>query len=346
VSQPREAPPGGRSRRVAVTGSHGLIGSALVEALEARGDAVVRLVRDRGGPRTARWDPVAGTVDSGALEGLDAVVHLAGAGIADRRLTAARKTVVHDSRVVGTRVLASALAGLDQPPAVLVSASAVGYYGDRGDEVLDEGSAPGTGFLPELCQAWEAATEPARTAGIRVVVLRSGVVLARHGGALRAQLPLFRLGIGGRLGSGRQWTSYVSLADEVAVILRAIDDRGLEGPVVAATPNPVTNASYTATLASLLHRPARLAVPRLALVAVFGATLADEMLLASQRARPSKLLEAGFRFAHPDLTTALRAALAGRGGAAGAGVDRPGDPTGEAGQRAGESRGKEGAPEP
>ena len=273
--------------RVAVTGSHGLIGSALAARLESEGHTVVRV--GRGEP---------------AFEGVDAVVNLAGAGIGDRRWSEARRRELDASRVALTERLSRYLASLAPPPAVLVSASAVGYYGDRGDEVLTEPSGPGTGFLASLCQRWEGATRAAADAGVRVVHLRSGVVLAREGGALRRQLLLFRLGLGGRLGSGRQFVSWVALDDEVRAI-ESLLTSDVHGAVNLTAPLPVTNAEFTIVLGRALRRPAKLAVPAFALRLVLGGGLADELVLASQRAVPAVLHAAGFSFGYPTLDAAL-----------------------------------------
>lgn len=298
--------------RMAVSGSSGLIGMALCRALAVRGHDVVRLVRRPAGPGEAFWDPAAGLIDAGALAGTQAVVHLAGAGIGDRRWSAERRRVLVDSRVESTALLARVLAGSDPRPGVLVNASAVGYYGDRGDEVLDESAPAGTGFLAELCQRWEEATAPAAEAGIRVVRVRSGVVLSASGGALAMQLPAFRVGLGARLGHGRQWMSWISLDDEVGVLLRAIDDEKISGPVNAVAPQPVTNRHFTRALGHALHRPAVFVVPAPIMHAVLGRQLVDEMLLASQRVRPAALERSGHRFAHPEVEGALEAVLAGR----------------------------------
>jgi len=292
--------------RIAVSGSSGLIGSALVARLTAEGHDVRRLVRGGGGnPGDVAWDPVAGTVDHAALAGTEAVVHLAGAGIGDRRWTRARKEVIRASRVDGTAALSRAVAGLDPPPAVLVSGSAIGWYGDRGDEELTEDSGPGGGFLAEVCRAWEAATAPAADAGVRVVHVRSGVVQSPAGGALARQLPLFRLGLGGPLGRGRQYISWISLDDEVGALGHALTAGSLAGPVNLVAPAPVTGAEYARTLGRVLGRPARLPVPRAAMAVPFGRELVDE-LLASQRVRPGRLEAAGYRFAHRELEPALR----------------------------------------
>ena len=290
--------------RIAISGSTGLIGSALVRALRADGDDVVRLVRTPpGGPDEVRWDPY-GKVDTEALESLDAVVHLAGAGIGDRRWSDSYKKQLRDSRVVGTRTLAEALADLQRPPRVLVSGSAVGFYGDTGDRDADESATVGSGFLAELVRDWEAAARPAATAGIRVVHPRTGLVLSREGGMLGKTLPLFRLGLGGRLGSGGQWMSWISLPDEVAALRLLIDRDDVTGPVNLTAPRPVTNADFTTALGRALHRPTPFAVPSFVLRAALDG-FADEGLLISQRVLPRRLTELGFHFRHGDLDTAL-----------------------------------------
>lgn len=287
---------------VLVTGSHGLIGTALAQALKLGGHNVRPAVRGE------TWDIPARRFDRSALDGIDAVVHLAGEGIGARRWSKAQKARIMSSRVDGTALLADAIAACDAPPRVLVSGSAVGFYGERGDEELTEGSGPGDDFLSEVCQAWEAATAPASEAGVRVVHLRTGIVLSGRGGALKKQLPLFRVGLGGRLGSGRQWLSWVSLHDEVGAILHALRSDDLSGPVNATAPNPVTNAELTAALGKALRRPARLPVPRAALSVVLGREMASS-LTASQRVKPARLQAHGYRFKHPDLPAALEAAL-------------------------------------
>jgi uncharacterized protein (TIGR01777 family) len=249
-------------------------------------------------------------LDAASLEGLDAVVHLAGVGIASRRWSTSQRTRIWGSRVDATRLLARTLAGLSRPPTVLVSASAVGYYGSRGGELLDEGSPPGAGFLPELCVAWEEASGAAGAAGVRVVRLRSGIVLARHGGVLKPQVSLFKLGLGSRLGSGRQFVSWITLEDEVGVVLHALEQSSVSGPLNAVGPGPVTNGEFTRTLARVLSRPALLVAPTPVLRGVLGTGFADELLLASQRVWPRRLLETGFQFRQPDLEGALRTMLA------------------------------------
>ena len=296
--------------RVLVTGGTGLIGGALVARLRAAGHTVVILTRRAAaGADTIAWDPAAGRLDAASLEGLDAAVHLAGESIGAGRLTAARKRAIIDSRAAGTHLLATSLAALARPPQVLVSASGINVYGSRGDTVLREDAPPGTGFLADVCRAWEAATGPAAGAGIRVVVLRIAMVLAAEGGALARMLPLFRAGGGGPLGPGTQWWSWITRDDLVAVIERALADDTLAGPVNAASPQPVTNHEFTRALAAALHRPAVLPAPAFALRLALG-ELADELLLASIRVEPAALLARGFRFGEPELAGALARVLA------------------------------------
>jgi uncharacterized protein (TIGR01777 family) len=290
--------------RVLVTGSHGLIGSALSASLEGDGHEV------RGLSRGADWDPEGGRIDPAVLDGVDAVVHLAGEGIGDHRWSDEHKRRVLDSRVNGTGALARAIAATDagSQPKVFVSGSAVGYYGDR-QEAVSEESQSGQGFLADVCRQWEAATAPASEAGVRTVLLRTGVVLSPKGGALAKQLTPFKLGAGGKLGKGDQWLSWVSIDDEVGAIRHAIDHAGVVGPLNATAPNPVTNAEFTKTLARVLGRPAVLTVPSFALRAMFGKGMADEMLLAGQRVLPARLEATGYAFRHPTLEPALRAVL-------------------------------------
>ena len=295
---------------ILVTGASGLIGSALVSALTSTGYEVTRLVRRRAqsGEKAASWDPLAGTIDANAFEGIDAVVHLAGENIAER-WTAAKKVNIRDSRIKGTQVLCEALARLVSPPKVLVSASAIGYYGDRGEEPLNEESAPGRGFLAEVCRAWEAATEPARQAGLRIVLSRFGVVLSPVGGALAKILPPFRLGLGGMLGSGRQYMSWIAMDDAIGAIQHAIVTDSLQGPINAVAPHAVTNQEFTKTLGKVLERPTIVPLPAFATRLMFG-EMADELLLASARVQPAKLLASGYRFRYPELEGALRHLLA------------------------------------
>jgi uncharacterized protein (TIGR01777 family) len=294
---------------VLLTGSHGLIGTALIPRLRARGDRVMRLVR--GTPEGAddvAWDPPAGTIDAGALESVDAVVHLAGAGIGDKKWTPERKQLVLDSRTQPTGLLCRTLVALDEKPRVLVSASAIGYYGNRGDEVLTEDSGPGDDFGARICREWEEATAPAAEAGIRVVRTRSGLVLAANGGLLKRLLLPFKLGVGGRLGSGAQYMSWIAIEDELRGILHAIDTDTLAGPVNLTAPNPVTNTEFTSTLGAVVHRPTVLPTPLPALKLVYGGELVDT-LLGSQRVSSTKLRDSGFEFAQPELESALRAIL-------------------------------------
>ncbi|MQY02529.1 TIGR01777 family oxidoreductase [Actinomadura macrotermitis] len=295
--------------KLSVTGSTGLIGTALVRSLLADGHEVLRLVRhEPAAPDEVRWDPAGGRVDPRGVEGVDAVVHLAGAGIGDRPWTASYKRQVRDSRVLGTRTIAEAVAKAKDGPRVLVSGSAVGYYGDTGGRAVDESAPSGAGFLAEVVRDWEAAAAPAAEAGVRVVHPRTGIVLTAEGGLLGKVLPLFRLGLGGKLGDGRQWISWIGLDDQVAA-LRFLVDGDLAGPVDLTAPNPVTNADYTKAVGRALGRPTPFTVPAFALRAVLRG-FADEGALISQRVLPKRLLEAGFGFAHPDLDGALRAVLA------------------------------------
>ncbi len=293
---------------ILISGASGLIGSALVKSLSEAGHAVRRLVRRAAGPAEVRWDPAAGRLDAADLEGLDAVVHLAGENIAAGRWTRRRKARIRDSRAKGTHLLSRTLAGLADPPGVFISASAVGFYGDRGDRQLDEQSPPGSGFLAEVCRRWEAATEPAAGAGIRAVQLRTGMVLASHGGALAKMLPIFRLGLGGRLGSGRQYVSWITLNDVAGAVGHVLLDETLRGPVNLVAPQPVTNRRFTAALGRVLKRPTWLPAPALALRIVLG-KMAEELLLAGARVMPKRLLDAGYRFRHPELEAALRHVL-------------------------------------
>jgi hypothetical protein len=290
--------------RVAVAGSSGLIGTALVPELRSAGHEVLRLVRRAPSASDERgWDPPAGTIAAGALDGVDAVVNLCGAGVADRRWTHARKQVLLDSRVEPTEVLAAAVADAGIP--LLVNASAVGWYGDTGDREVDETEPAGGGFLAALCRQWEAAADRAREAGVRVVHLRVGHVLAPDGGLLARLRPLFRLGLGGRLGNGRQYMPWIHVADVVSAIRFVLADGSVSGPVNVSAPAPVTNAELTRALARAVHRPAPWVVPRFALRVVFG-EVADEILFG-QRVLPRALLDAGFTFQHTQIDPALAA---------------------------------------
>ncbi|MFJ8161230.1 TIGR01777 family oxidoreductase [Streptomyces sp. NPDC096136] len=295
--------------RIAITGASGLIGKALVRSLHADGHDTVRFVRRApAAPDEARWDPGSGYVDPVGLRGCGAVVHLAGAGVGDHRWTDAYKREIRDSRVLGTAALSRAVAAMDTPPGVLVCGSAVGYYGDTGARAVDESAPAGTGFLPSVCVAWEAAAAPARDAGIRTVFARTGLVVSAEGGAWGRLFPVFRAGIGGRLGDGRQYWSYISLRDEVAALRFLIETPGLSGPFNLTAPEPLTNREVTAAMGRVLHRPTLCAVPAPVLRVALGEFSQD--VLGSQRVRPARLLEAGFTFAHPGIEEALRAALA------------------------------------
>jgi len=300
--------------RVAVSGSTGLVGSEVVTVLSAGGHEVVRLVRRTPAPgeKAVRWDPEKGEVSAAGLEGFDAVLHLAGENIASGRWTAARKAAIRDSRVRGTRFLCDALAGLARPPKTFVCASAVGYYGDRGEELLTEESSPGAGFLAEVCREWEAALAPAARKGIRVVALRIGMVLSAKGGALARMLPLFRAGLGGAIGGGRQYISWVALDELPGIVLHALQCGDLSGPVNAVAPRPVTNREFTEALGRVLSRPTLLPVPAFALRLAVGGEMANALLLASARVVPKRLLDTGFAFRSPELETTLRRLLGRR----------------------------------
>lgn len=292
---------------VVVTGSSGLIGTALRGALERSGHRMVPLVRSEAAGDAVHWDPDRGKIDAEGLEGIGAVVHLAGEGIGNKRWNEAQKAKIRGSRVQGTTLLAETLAKLGKPPKVFVSGSAVGFYGDRGDEVLTESNRPGGGFLAELCVAWEGATTPAKEAGIRVSHLRTGIVLSSRGGVLPKMLTPFKFGVGGKLGSGSQWMSWIALEDEVGAIVHLLGDDAPAGPVNLTAPNPVTNADFTKMLGKTLGRPTVLPAPKFALQAILGAEMAGELLLASQRALPTRLLDSGYTFKRPELPETLRA---------------------------------------
>lgn len=295
---------------VLISGATGLIGSALIPELEARGHGIRRLTRTPRSEGDIRWDPEDGTID-GDLAGTDAVVHLAGESIAEGRWTDEKKRRILESRRKGTRLLAEKVAGLHEPPSVMVSASATGYYGDRGNELLTEESEPGTLFLSRVCQEWEAAADPAREAGVRVVHPRLGIVLSTEGGALGATLPIFKLGGGGRIGSGKQYWSWVSLDDVTGAIVHAIDTDELSGPVNVVAPEAPTNAEYTKVLGHVLGRPTFFAVPAPAARVALGG-MADELLLASARVEPTRLEETGYEYRYPELEGTLSHLLRGR----------------------------------
>lgn len=295
---------------IVISGASGLIGTALTGALRREGHRVRPLVRRAvtAGEEAIAWDPAAGRIDAPALEGIDAVVHLAGEGIGEHRWSDEQKRRILESRTLGTALLARTVAALDRPPSVFVSGSAIGFYGEGGDRILTEADPAGDAFLSDVCVQWEAAAQPAVDAGIRVPFLRTGIVLDPHGGALAKLLPLFRFGLGGRMGSGRQWWSWVSVEDEVGAIAWLLD-HDVAGPVNVTAPTPVTNAEFTKVLAEVLHRPAFLPVPAFGPKLLMGAELADELLFLSQRVQPTVLEAAGYPFRHRDLAGALHALL-------------------------------------
>jgi uncharacterized protein len=300
--------------KVIISGATGLVGRALVRSLLADGHEVTKLVRGGAqefrapGTSAVSWDPARGEIDAAALEGHDAAVHLAGEPVAEGRWTEEKKRRIRDSRVLGTNLLAGALARLAAKPRVLVAASATGFYGDRGAEMLDEESAPGPDFLSRVCQEWEEAARPATAAGIRLVHLRIGVVLSGEGGALPKMLTPFRLGLGGRVGGGGQYMSWIALEDVISIIRRAAADETISGPYNVVAPKPVTNEEFTRTLGRVLNRPTIFAAPAFALRLVFG-EMADALLLSGARVYPKRLIEAGYEFAYPELEGALRQAL-------------------------------------
>ena len=289
---------------VLISGATGLIGSALIPELEAKGHTVRRLTRMPRQEGDIRWDIDAGTI-GGDLTGIDAVVHLAGESIAEGRWTEEKKRRILESRQKGTRLLAEKIAGLSEPPSVMVSVSATGYYGNRGNELLTEESEPGDLFLSKVCREWEAAADPAREAGVRVVHPRFGIVLTTEGGALGTTLPIFKLGGGGKIGSGGQYWSWISLDDVIGAIVHALQTDDLSGPVNVVTPGPPTNAEYTRVLGKVLNRPTLFTVPAPAARVMLG-EIADELLLASARVEPVRLRETGYSFRHPELEATLR----------------------------------------
>ncbi len=289
--------------RILASGATGLIGSRLVSYLENRGHTVARLTRSPKAAGDIRWDPDKGEIDRQALNGFDAVIHLAGENLFGR-WTPEKKHRIIESREKSTRLLSQAIAELDGPPEVMVSASAIGYYGSRGNEVLSETSSPGFGFLPEVCGAWESATEPAREAGVRVANARFGVVLASEGGALEKMLTPFKLGVGGKLGSGKQWMSWIDIDDLCRAIEHVILTESLAGPINFVAPEPVTNEDFTRTLARVLGKPAALTVPEFAIRIAFG-EMGEETVLASQRVLPDKLVASGFGFNYPTVRASL-----------------------------------------
>jgi len=291
---------------ILLSGSTGLIGSELAFFLSGKGHRIIRLVRGAQAEEDeVRWDPASGTLDPQHLEHIDAVVNLAGENILSGRWTREKKRRICESRIKGTQLLAQAMSRLFDPPKVFVSVSAIGYYGDRGDEKLNEESEAGAGFLPELCRQWEAATEVAIIRGIRVVIPRLGMVLSPKGGALGLMLPVFRLGMGGRIGTGRQYQSWITIEDLLEVIAYAIQNDWLHGPINAVSPNPATNLEFAQALGRVLSRPVRFSLPSFAARIAFG-KMADEVLLASARVSPARLVKSGFNFKFPELENALR----------------------------------------
>ncbi len=298
--------------KIAITGATGFLGRALVAALQERGDTPILFSRTQtAGRNVVRWQPAAGEVnreDLTRVGSIDAFIHLAGAGIADKRWTASRKKEILDSRTDGTALLANTITGLEVPPAVVLSGSAIGYYGSRGDDILTETSSRGEGFLADVCEAWENAALPIQEAGITLTWLRTGIVMGADGGALKKQLPLFKAGVGGRLGSGRQFLSPISLHDEIQAMLFLLDNN-IAGPVNLVAPEPLTNRAFTAALGAVLHRPAIAAVPRLALDIALGSELVSEALMASQRVTPAALEANGFVFQDRTIDQILKSAL-------------------------------------
>lgn len=294
--------------KIAITGGTGLIGSALQAALRRRGDEPAVVTRSPDDPGQIGWDPAQGTIDTAALEGVDAVVNLAGESIGASRWTDEQKQRIRESRTRGTTLLCEALIGLEQPPTVLLSGSAIGIYGDRGDELLDEQSPIGDDFLADVARRWEASAQLAAAAGIRTCALRTGIVLSTEDGALARQLLPFRLGLGGRIGTGQQWQSWITIDDHVSAICHLLDS-DVSGPVDLVAPNPVRNAEFADTLGRVLHRPTILPIPTLAPALLYGRELVDALLLSSQRVAPAVLTEDGFTFRHPTLEPALRAVL-------------------------------------
>ena len=295
--------------KILITGASGLIGQALSQELIARGHTTVAAVRRAPRPNDeVQWDPQSGVMAREAFQGIDAVVHLAGAGIGDKRWTDSYKMEILESRTRGTRLLAETMASLEVEPSVFLSGSAIGIYGVRDDEELTEQSAIGSGFLADVCRDWEAAAAPATQAGIRTVLLRTGIVLSPKGGALKKQLPLFKLGLGGKFGNGKQWQSWISITDEVNAIIHLLTS-SVSGPVNLTAPQPVTNSDFTRTLASVVSRPAIVPIPSFGPKLLLGGELANALLFTGQRVVPSVLSNDGFQFAHPTLESALRALL-------------------------------------
>ena len=294
--------------KIVISGASGLIGKRLVEQLQHHGHDVVRLVRRAAGTGEVMWDPKAGVLSASALEGADAVIHLSGAGIGDKRWTTSYKREILESRTITTNLIATTIANMNRKPSVFLSGSAIGIYGPRGDEQLNEVSTDGTSFLADVCKQWEDAAKPASDAGIRTVLLRTGIVLTTKGGALKKQLPLFQLGLGGKFGNGKQWQSWISIDDEVGAIEHLLT-ANVNGAVNLTAPNPVTNAEFASTLARVVKRPAFLPIPPFAPKAILGGELADALLFTGQRVLPAALNASGYQFVHPTLEVALRALL-------------------------------------
>lgn len=300
--------PYARLMKIAITGSSGLIGTALIDQIKSRGDTALRIVRSSPGPDDVLWDISAGEIDVEKLEGVDAVVHLAGEGIGEAKWSSEQKKKISESRTLGTALLAEALAGLETKPKVFVSGSAMGYYGDRGSEELTEQAEPGTGFLPDVVVAWEAAAQPAIDAGIRTAMIRTGLVLSAKGGALKEQLPFFKAGIGGKIGDGSQYWSWISIDDHIRAILHIIDG-DLSGPINLTAPNPVTNQEFTTALGKALGRPTFLPTPKFAVDLRLGKEAADALLFWSARVIPAALNDSGFEFHQPTIDEAFEAVL-------------------------------------
>ena len=294
--------------KIVISGASGLIGTQLVEQLQQHGHDVVRLVRRAANTGEIMWDPKAGVLGASALEGADAVIHLSGAGIGDKRWTSSYKREILESRTITTSLIANTIANMSRKPSVFLCGSAIGIYGPRGDEQLTEVSTNGTSFLADVCEQWEAAAKPASDAGVRTVLLRTGIVLTTKGGALKKQLPLFQLGLGGKFGNGKQWQSWISIDDEVGAIEHLLT-ANVSGAVNLTAPNPVTNAEFTSTLARVVKRPAFLPIPPFAPKAILGGELADALLFTGQRVIPAALNASGYQFVHPTLEVALRALL-------------------------------------
>jgi hypothetical protein len=294
--------------KIVISGASGLIGAQLVEQLQQHGHDVVRLVRRSANTGEIMWDPKVGVLSASALEGADAVIHLSGAGIGDKRWTASYKREILESRTITTSLIANTIANMSRKPSVFLCGSAIGIYGPRGDEQLTEVSTNGTSFLADVCEQWEAAAKPASDAGVRTVLLRTGIVLTTKGGALKKQLPLFQLGLGGKFGNGKQWQSWISIDDEVSAIEHLLT-ANVSGAVNLTAPNPVTNAEFTSTLARVVKRPAFLPIPPFAPKAILGGELADALLFTGQRVIPAALNASGYQFVHPTLEVALRALL-------------------------------------